>query len=95
MLKVNFSDSADIISGDILVHNEDLQDSGSPCVSWDSNVNGFVPDDWGFFFSLDNSGSELLSSSFGVESENDVVFHGTQDIVAFLEETCFDVEGKS
>lgn len=95
MFKVDFTNSTDIISGNILIHDEDFQNCSSPCVSWDSDINGFVPDDWGFLISLDNSGSELLRSSFGIKSKDNIVFHGANDIVAFLKVSLFNVEGKS
>ncbi len=95
MFKIDFSNSTDVISGNILIHDEDFQNCSSPCVFWDSDVNGFVPDDWGFLISLDNSGSELLRSSFSIKSKDNIVFHGANDIVAFLKVSLFDVEGKS
>lgn len=95
VLKIDLSNSADIVSGNILVLDFDFQNSWAPWVSWNANVDSFIPDDWCFLFSFYNFSLVLLSSSINVESKDNVVLHWTQNVVAFLEEALSDVKGKS
>ncbi len=87
MFQVDFSNSADVISGDVFVLDGDFQNGGAPGIFGDTDIDGLVPDNGSLFFSFDDFGSVFLRLATGVEFKDNIVLHVANDIVAFLEES--------
>lgn len=87
MFQVDLSHCANVVSGSVFVIDGHFQDSTAPSVFWNADVDCLVPDDGGLFFSCNDLGSVLLTSAVSDQLENDVVFHGAEQIVTLLKES--------
>ena len=81
--------AADIVAGDVFVHNDELNDGATTGTG--SEGEGFVPGDRLLFSALDNFGLELSSLSSAIVGFNfNVVFHFSKPVLTLLEDGVSD-----